>query len=107
LHEIGQGLSDTGEYYGTSASPGLASVPPRGAEWRTPPLWGLRDSAFYLHDGRARTVYEAVTLHGGQAAASAARYKQIGREERGYLNEFLLSLAAPPKPEASGAPKRR
>jgi hypothetical protein len=36
-------------------------------EWRTPPLWGLSDSAPYLHDGRAETVLEAIAQHGGEA----------------------------------------
>ena len=47
---------------------------PAGAsakEWRTPPLWGFRDSGPYLHDGRAEDLEQAVAAHGGEAARSA------------------------------------
>jgi CxxC motif-containing protein (DUF1111 family) len=67
-------------------------------EWRTPPLWGLRDSAPYLHDGRAGTIDEAIRLHGGEAAASAQRYRQLTPREQSLLQSFLLSLAAPDVP---------
>jgi cytochrome c peroxidase len=42
-------------------------------EWRTPPLWGFRDSGPYLHDGRAKNLEEAVAFHDGQAANSATK----------------------------------
>ena len=67
-------------------------------EWRTPPLWGLRESAPYLHDGRAPTIEQAILLHGGEAAASAQRYRGLSPRERGQLERFLLSLTAPPPP---------
>ena len=43
-------------------------------EWRTPPLWGVRDSGPYLHDGRAATLDQAIAFHNGEAAATARRY---------------------------------
>jgi CxxC motif-containing protein (DUF1111 family) len=64
-------------------------------EWRTPPLWGLRDSPPYLHDGRAANVDQAVAFHGGEAARSAKRYFQLRPQERRELASFLESLAAP------------
>ena len=67
-------------------------------EWRTTPLWGLRDSAPYLHDGRASTVDEAIRLHGGEATAAAQRYRQLPAREQALLQAFLLSLAAPDVP---------
>ena len=79
LHDMGPRLGDSGVYgvfeRGAEGgrSPRLAEGPPgRDApatpqEWRTPPLWGLRDSGPYLHDGRAETIDQAITLHGGQA----------------------------------------
>ena len=48
---------------GTGRRPARA---PPGSEWRTPPLWGFRDSGPYLHDGRAQTLEQAVAMHGGQ-----------------------------------------
>ena len=60
-----------------AARPGSARARPSGnvraatdLEWRTPPLWGLRDSAPYLHDGRATSVEEAILVHGGEGSAS-------------------------------------
>jgi CxxC motif-containing protein (DUF1111 family) len=100
LHDLGQGLSDSGEYYGNPAGlPGLASAVPRGNEWRTPPLWGLHDSAPYLHDGRAVTIPAAIELHGGEADLTIGRYKKLVGDNKRNLNDFLLSLTAPPSTE--------
>ncbi|HWD40642.1 MAG TPA: di-heme oxidoredictase family protein, partial [Fimbriimonas sp.] len=110
LHEMSPELADTG-FYGLFAAREVerAAAPagPRaeagrrpeiGArlqEWRTPPLWGLRDSAPYLHDGRAQTIDQAIRLHGGQGSAAAQRYAQRSGRDRKQLENFLLSLAAP------------
>jgi CxxC motif-containing protein (DUF1111 family) len=109
LHDMGQGLSDSGEYYGSSSpgSPGLVNVPPSGTEWRTPPLWGLRDSAPYLHDGRAVNIQVAIALHGGEGQASAIRYKKLEPEIRQNLNVFLATLSAPKQPEEAKKAKKR
>ena len=108
LHDMSPRLADTGAYgvllaraVGDPPAPGGVAVPAgtglaAEAEWRTPPLWGLRDSAPYLHDGRAATIDQAITLHGGEAAPAAARYAQLSTRERQSLDAFLLSLAAPP-----------
>jgi CxxC motif-containing protein (DUF1111 family) len=64
-------------------------------EWRTPPLWGVRDSAPYLHDGRADTLEQAIALHGGEAARSAQRFFELKPEERMQVMAFLKSLRAP------------
>jgi mono/diheme cytochrome c family protein len=90
LHDMGPGLSDGGQYYG-SGSPGDA----RPSEWRTPPLWGFRDSAPYLHDGRARTLDEAVAHHGGQAADAKTRYFDMSARSRSKVEAFLKTLVAP------------
>src|SRR5262249_41822068 len=58
------------------------SGPASRLEWRTPPLWGFRDSAPYLHDGRARTLDQAVSFHGGEATAIAQRYFALVAKER-------------------------
>jgi CxxC motif-containing protein (DUF1111 family) len=68
-----------------------------GKEWRTPPLWGLgllasiNPATRYLHDGRARTVEEAILWHGGQAAASRDRFKALSADQRKNLIEFVNS----------------
>ena len=106
LHEMSPELADTG-FYGIFADREERLVPPRrpgvrqveaGArvrEWRTPPLWGLRDSAPYMHDGRADSITQAIAFHGGQGAASAQRFAALSSRERQQVEAFLLSLAAP------------
>jgi RNA polymerase sigma factor (sigma-70 family) len=99
LHEMGQSLSDSGTYYGSEGpdSPGG----PSPGEWRTPPLWGYRDSGPYLHDGRAQNLEEAVALHEGQAETSAHGFFALTSIERFQVEAFLKSLVAPP---AAGKP---
>jgi CxxC motif-containing protein (DUF1111 family) len=109
LHDMGENLSDPGTYYGDdSDSLGAAK---RG-EWRTPPLWGIKDSGPYLHDGQARSLAQAVTLHDGQGAASAHRFRSLGPVQQSQILAFLNSLVAPaaaPAPQilepAGGAPR--
>ncbi|HWE35949.1 MAG TPA: di-heme oxidoredictase family protein [Isosphaeraceae bacterium] len=93
LHDMGDDLRDGASYYGTpeDQSPGLATP----AEWRTPPLWGLRDSGPYLHDGSVDTIEAAVALHGGEAESSTRRYFELKPEKKHQLEMFLMSLAAP------------
>jgi CxxC motif-containing protein (DUF1111 family) len=64
-------------------------------EWRTPPLWGVQDSAPYLHDGRAATLSEAILMHGGEAAPSAANYIALDHLSRLTILEFLGTLRSP------------
>jgi CxxC motif-containing protein (DUF1111 family) len=70
--------------------------PDLAREWRTPPLWGVADSAPYLHDGRADTLAEAILLHSGEAATSTRRYRELPGDQRAALIAFLESLVAPP-----------
>jgi hypothetical protein len=91
LHDMGEPLSDPGTYYGSAASPGAAS----GTEWRTPPLWGVRDSRPYLHDGRAHSLEDAVSWHGGQGLYSARRFFMLSAREKSQVQAFLNTLAAP------------
>jgi CxxC motif-containing protein (DUF1111 family) len=87
LHDMGPELADT--YPQGVASP---------QEWRTAPLWGLGllaviDSKVrYLHDGRARTLEEAILWHGGQGTASRNRYKSMTNDDRQMLIDFVKSL---------------
>ena len=100
LHDMGPGLAD-------NLPEGLAS----GAEWRTPPLWGIGLSpcvtggvvgpfqkqtctpdANYLHDGRARTLEEAILWHGGEGGKAAANFKAMGMDDKSALIKFLQSL---------------
>jgi CxxC motif-containing protein (DUF1111 family) len=64
-------------------------------EWRTPPLWGVQDSAPYLHDGRAETLTEAILMHGGEAAPSIADFIALDYVSRRAVLEFLGTLRSP------------
>jgi len=75
----------------------------RSREWRTPPLWGLRDSGPYLHDGRAETLEQAVAFHGGEAQFIARHYFSLPAEERRAVERFLKALAAPAVGDRGGS----
>ncbi len=88
LHDMGPDLDD-GYTEGSALT----------AEWRTAPLWGLGlaeqaqgGQAFYLHDGRARTLEAAIEYHGGEAAASRAAFRGLGAGDAARLIAFLRSL---------------
>lgn len=88
LHDLGPELDD-GYTEGRASS----------AEWRTPPLWGIGiqenfqgGRAFYLHDGRATSLEEAIELHGGEGSASRDAYSALSPGDRTQLIRFLRSL---------------
>lgn len=87
LHDMGADLAD-------GRPDGLAS----GREWRTPPLWGLGLSKtvaghlFLLHDGRARTIAEAILWHGGEGERARQAFRELSKAEREALLRFLESL---------------
>jgi CxxC motif-containing protein (DUF1111 family) len=61
-------------------------------EMRTAPLWGLRVRTALLHDGRAKSVSEAITQHDGQATASRQRFQALSADEQRQLPEFLKTI---------------
>ena len=71
---------------------GIAQPPATAREMRTTPLWGLRQSGPYLHDGRAATVDAAIRGHDGQGKAARDRYTQLSATDSQSLLEFLNSL---------------
>jgi len=106
LHDMGEGLAD-------NLGEGIAT----GAEWRTAPLWGLGHSINvmlgdakanddisragdvndvnrigFLHDGRARTINEAILWHGGEANASKLGFEALSVQEQDAVLAFLNSL---------------
>lgn len=72
-------------------------------EWRTPPLWGVADSAPYMHDGRAANLLEAIRCHDGEAAPSRHDFLALSAEERNQVLAFLESLRAPDAGELAEA----
>jgi CxxC motif-containing protein (DUF1111 family) len=97
LHPMGRDLIGGGYYGGPIvASIGAGSVArPAPTEWRTPPLWGVADSAPYMHDGRAATLEQAIQVHGGQGARAASNFAALSPEAQGQLITFLKTLRAP------------
>lgn len=87
LHDMGDELDD-----------GRRTFQSETWEWRTPPLWGLgrgsgnSESVAYLHDGRARTLKEAILWHGGEALAARNAFFVLPGQDRDDLIAFLKSL---------------
>ncbi|MEM6931834.1 MAG: di-heme oxidoredictase family protein, partial [Myxococcota bacterium] len=87
LHDMGPDLAD-----------GRAEYLATGLEWRTPPLWGvglmraLTSTPGFLHDGRARTIEEAILWHGGEAQRSRDAFAALDADSRRALVSFVRSL---------------
>jgi hypothetical protein len=82
LHDMGSALTEeTGNSLFTTAR-----------------LWGVADTAPYLHDGRALTLGEAISEHGGEAQSSANAFDALTAEDREALIAYLSTLKAPPYP---------
>jgi CxxC motif-containing protein (DUF1111 family) len=92
----GGGSSSYGEPPVQLNLPSRPEHEPKPQEWKTPPLWGVADSAPYLHDGSAATLREAVIRHRGDARAVSDRYKALGADDQAALLAFLGTLKAPP-----------
>jgi CxxC motif-containing protein (DUF1111 family) len=69
---------------------------PEPQQWKTPPLWGVADSAPYLHDGSAPTLAAAITAHRGEAKGVTAKYQKLATSDQQAVIRFLESLKAPP-----------
>ena len=87
LHDMGPALADN-----------RPEARATGSEWRTPPLWGIgltqqvSGHSYFLHDGRARSLLEAVLWHGGEAAPQRETVIQLPTAERDALITYLESL---------------
>ena len=75
-----------------SLGDGIVQAQAGPREMRTAPLWGLRVSAPYLHDGRATTLDAAIAAHDGEAKVSRDRYLKLTPAQKKQLSEFLLSI---------------
>jgi CxxC motif-containing protein (DUF1111 family) len=98
LHRMGVELQGGGNYNDRPRPVPDDPDPDSGthpSEWRTPPLWGVAQSAPYLHDGRAATLRDAILQHGGQGAPAANRFNRASSSEQLQLVAFLQTLQAP------------
>jgi CxxC motif-containing protein (DUF1111 family) len=78
LHDMGPGLADRMQQ-------GSAT----GSEWRTMPLWRAAERQKFLHDGRANTVKDAITAHGGQGAAASAAFQALDAASQQAVLDFV------------------
>ncbi|HUR52583.1 MAG TPA: di-heme oxidoredictase family protein [Gemmataceae bacterium] len=69
---------------------------PKPSEWKTPPLWGVADSAPYLHDGSAATLRDAITRHRGDAKSVSEKFTKLSAADQAAVVAFLNTLKAPP-----------
>lgn len=87
LHDMGDGLADNRSTFSAT-----------GREWKTPPLWGIglaqvvNTKATFLHDGRARTLEEAILWHGGEAEEATEYFSKLSKKDREALIAFIKSL---------------
>jgi CxxC motif-containing protein (DUF1111 family) len=88
LHDMGEALNDN-----------YPEGDAEGSEWRTPPLWGLGLAAdsqggtgYYLHDGRATSLEDAILLHAGEASGIRDNYITLTNSKKEDLMNFLNSL---------------
>ena len=87
LHDMGEALDD-----------GVAEGDASSAEWRTPPLWGIgllsdvNGALHLMHDGRARSVEEAILWHGGEASRSVSAFASLEKHQRIALITFVNAL---------------
>lgn len=92
LHDMGS------EIMGVGLNDNYVSGMARGNEWRTTPLWGIglqskvNGHTYFLHDGRARNLTEAILWHGGEGEASKNLFRKMNKEDRDALIRFLNSL---------------
>ena len=92
LHDMGS------EIMGVGLNDNYVSGLARGNEWRTTPLWGIglqkivNGHTYFLHDGRARNLVEAIMWHGGEGEASKNLFAKMNKEDREALITFLESL---------------
>ncbi|QVL32471.1 thiol oxidoreductase-like protein [Telmatocola sphagniphila] len=97
LHKLEDPLPSGGDGYGPKR-PELPPLPPdmpEPSEWKTPALWGVADSAPYMHDGTAPTLQAAIFKHGGDAKVVREAYKTLKADEQQAVLDFLGTLKAP------------
>lgn len=115
LHDMGQSLEDPVPTPGLPASTRIITgTKPGGGymggsvelfvdkanpeifrSWRTPPLWGVRDSAPYMHDGRSETLHDAILAHDGEGLVSAQNYSGLPNRDQQALVAYLQAIGSP------------
>jgi CxxC motif-containing protein (DUF1111 family) len=104
LHDMGNTLAAGIGSYGEAIAPPNSTTVPVASEWKTPALWGVADSAPYLHDGRAETLEAAIEAHQGEASGVTTAFKNLPPAEQQGVIAFLNTLKAPKSPTATTSP---
>jgi CxxC motif-containing protein (DUF1111 family) len=76
-------------------------------EWKTPPLWGVADSAPYFHDGKSATLEDAIFRHRGDAISVSKVFETLPASDRASIIRFLQSLKAPANAKPAAEPRAR
>ncbi len=101
----GNGGGGGGSYGGGPVEPEpTPSSDPLPEEWKTPPLWGVADTAPYMHDGRALTLSAAIEAHGGQARDVRERFRNLSADDKQAVFAFLNTLRLPKDARQPAAP---
>ncbi|MFN0197516.1 MAG: di-heme oxidoredictase family protein [Planctomycetaceae bacterium] len=93
LHRMGS--RENSEYGRVERDIPIPENYPKPDEWKTPPLWGVADSAPYFHDGDSPTLHDAVMRHDGEGKHSRDKYDLLNEGDRRAVVTFLQSLKAP------------
>ena len=80
MGSLGDGIGNTGDTVATTR------------QMRTAPLWGARFNTQFLHDGRAKTVRDAILAHDGQGLAARNAFASLGSTDQGLLLKFVNSI---------------
>jgi len=92
-HDVGAALADSKAFNQIAAN-----------QFITPPLWGIADSAPYLHDGRAPTLNDAILAHAGDALAVRNAYAALSADQQSQIQEFLGTLGRQEDVDAKATP---
>jgi hypothetical protein len=92
-HDMGEGLTDKFDQ-----PTDVDAIKVARREFLTRPLWGVADTGPWLHDGRARTLRDAILMHaslGSEANPAIEQFKALGCDDQAAIVEFLLTLRLP------------
>lgn len=102
-HKMGPGLEETCEGCGTPPDIGFGRPIPND-EFITARLWGIADTAPYMHDGRATTLWQAIDAHGGDAGTARSNFLALSASDQEAVIKFLKTLRTPNDPNVDILP---
>jgi CxxC motif-containing protein (DUF1111 family) len=108
LHTLDDPNSTAGDPYAPLPDVPFPADEAKPSEWKTPPLWGVADSAPYMHDGAAPTLKAAILRHNGDGKGVTEAFRKLSAPDQEAVLAFLRTLKAPPDaaPVAVASAKR-